>query len=354
MTRQAETDALIREINKDLKGGGVLRYASEIPIFQRVSTGSLAFDLALGGGFPMNVWNEIIGLESHGKTVLAMKTIAAAQAEDPEHTTLWIASEDFNRPWAEKNGVDTKRVVLAETNTMEDVYAMMIKALDKQTFDAIVLDSYPALIANAESDSTFMDVTVAVGARLTNKLMRKSTPAMRRDEGERPCLCLIINQWRDTISSIGDPRTTPGGRGKNFSYFTRLDVSRIGWIDGPGGVKVGQVIKIKTIKNKTAPPFRTAQTDFYFDDHSPFSAGQYDVVAEVNNIALVYEVVERHGSWYHFGGQKWEGKEKTMQALREDLDLQRQVDTEVRRRVLGIEPTLPKNVTKMRRAKRSA
>jgi recombination protein RecA len=350
VTRKAETDALIAEVNKEFKSD-VLKYASQIPIFQRVTTGSLAFDLALGGGFPMNTWNEIIGLESHGKTVLALKTIAAAQANDPTHMTLWIASEDFNKPWAQSLGCDTDRIILAETNIMEDAYAIMIKALDKQTVDAIVLDSYPALVATAEEDSTFMDVTVAVGARLTNKLMRVSPPAMRRKEEERPCLCLIINQWRDRIVQMGDPRTTPGGKGKNFSFFTRIDVVRDGWIEAPSKAKVGQVIKIKTLKNKTAPPFRTAQTNFYFDGFSPFSAGDYDIANEINNIALTYEIIERRGAWYHYGDEKWNGKEAVMQALREDLGLQRQVDIEVRRRVLGIEP--PK-VSKLRRTKRPA
>lgn len=348
MTRKAETDALIRDINKDLKSD-VLKYASEIPIFQRVSTGSLAFDLAFGGGFPMNTWNEIVGLESHGKTVIALKTIAAAQAIDPDHMTLWVASEDFNKPWAQSLGVDTDRVILAETNIMEQAYTIMIKALDKQSVDAIVLDSYPALTAMAEEDSTFMDVTVAVGARLTNKLMRVSPPAQRRLEGERPCLCLIINQWRDRIVQMGDPRTTPGGKGKNFSFFTRIDVVRDGWIEAPSKAKVGQVIKIKTLKNKTAPPFRTAQTNFYFDDFSPFAAGDYDIAAEINNIALTHEIIERHGAWYHYGDEKWNGREAVMQALREDLGLQRAVDTEVRRRVLGQEPA---KVTKLRRVRK--
>jgi recombination protein RecA len=350
VTRKAETDALIAEVNKELKSD-VLKYASQIPNFQRVSTGSLAFDLALGGGFPMNTWNEIIGLESHGKTVLALKTIAAAQALNPDHMTLWVASEDFNKPWAQSLGCDTDRIVLAETNIMEVAYALMIKALDKQSVDAIVLDSYPALVAMAEEDSNFMDVTVAVGARLTNKLMRKSTPSMRREEGERPCLCLIINQWRDRIVQMGDPRTTPGGKGKNFSFFTRIDVVRDGWIEAPSKAKVGQIIKIKTLKNKTAPPFRTAQTNFYFDDFSPFATGDYDIANEINNIALTYGVVERRGAWYHFGDERWNGKEAVMQALREDLGLQRQVDTEVRRRVLGIEPP---RVTRLRRAKKTA
>lgn len=345
MTRKDETDALIRDTNKAMKSD-VLRYASEIPTFTRATTGSLAYDLALGGGWPVNVWNEIIGLESHGKTVIALKTIAANQALDSSYRVLWVASEDFNRAWAETLGVQTDRVVLAETNVMEDAYAILLDALEKQSVDAVVLDSYPALSASAEADSTFFDATVAIGARLTNKLMRVSPPAQRRAEGERPCLCLIINQWRDTIGQYGDPRITPGGKGKNFSYFTRIDVVRDGWIEKPSKVKVGQVIKIRTVKNKTAPPLRVAQTNFYFDDDSPFHAGDYDTVAEISNIALTYEIIERHGAWYHYGTEKWNGKEAVLARMREDLGMQREIDTEVRRRVLG---QAPPNAAKIRR-----
>ena len=330
-----EIDALIEKVNKRLRSP-VLTYADKLQTFQRVVTGSLAYDLALGGGWPLNVWNEIIGLESHGKTVMALKTIAANQLSDPLYSVLWIASEDFNADWAMTLGVDLKRVVLAATNVMEDAYSIIIEGLESQAVDAIVLDSYPALVPAAEAEAEWGDATVAIGARLTNKLMRVSNPAMRRGEGERSCLCLIINQWRDKIGSfMGDPRTTPGGKGKNFSYFTRVEVVRDGWLEGPGKVKVGQTIKIRTVKNKTAPPLRVAVSDFYFEDQFPFTTGQYDTVAEVWNIATTYGIIERHGAWFHYGDQKWNGKEPVLQAMREDLDFQRAVDAQVRHHVLG-------------------
>jgi len=209
-----EIDALIDRVNKRLKTT-VLRYAHDVQSFHRTSTGSLAYDLALGGGWPLNVWNEIIGLESHGKTVMALKTIAAAQSVDPAHRTLWIASEDFNVPWSETLGVDTTRLVLAETNLMEDAYDIMIEGLDSKLFDAIVLDSYPALVPKDELEAVMGDWQVGLGARLTNKLMRKSSPAQRREPGERDCLCLIVNQWRDKVGVMfGDPAPRPAARGR--------------------------------------------------------------------------------------------------------------------------------------------
>ena len=229
----AEADALIASINKRLKSE-VLVYASRLQTFQRVTTGSLSFDLMLGGGWPLNCWNEIVGLESHGKTVMALKTLAANMAVDPDYTVLWVASEDFNKDWALTLGVDLNRVILAVTNLMEEAYSIVVEALDSQTFDAVVIDSYPALQPQAEADAAIEDWQVGVGARLTNKLMRVSPPAQRRKEGERNCLALIINQWRDRVGvTYGDPRTTPGGKGKNFSYFTRVEVVRDGWIEAP-------------------------------------------------------------------------------------------------------------------------
>jgi recombination protein RecA len=335
-----DLDALIAQINKEMKSE-VLVYASSLPSFQRVTTGSLSFDLALGGGWPLNCWNEIVGQESNGKTVMALKTIAANQYDNPEYRALWVASEDFNTDWAEKLGVDLTRVVLAQTNVMEDAYTIMLEALDSQTFDALVLDSYPALIPTSEGEGDMDTWVVGLGARLTNKLMRKSPPAQRRKADERNCLCLIINQWRDRIGVMfGDPRTTPGGKGKNFSYFTRVDVARDGWLeDSNTKVKVGLNIKILAMKNKTAPPQRTGVTPFYFTDHGPWHAGDYDVVTQLFNIGLTYDLIERKGAWYHYGEEKWNGKDAAIQSLGEDLDLRAQVEAEVRRLVLGIPAT---------------
>ena len=345
----SEVDALIARVNKHFKAD-VLVYASEIPTFQRVTTGSLSFDLMLGGGWPLNCWNEIIGNESHGKTVMALKTVAANMDLNDEYRCLWVASEDFNREWAEQLGVDLSRVVLAQTNVMEDAYTILIDALDSQTFDAVVLDSYPALVPSMEGEGAMDEFAVGVGARLTNKLMRKSPPAQRRKADERNCLALIINQWRDRIGVMfGDPRTTPGGKGKNFSYFTRVEVARDGWIEDGSKVKVGLNIKALGMKNKTAPPQRVGVTPFYFADQPPFYKGQYDGVTQLFNIGLTYDLIERKGAWYHYEGERWNGKEAAIQSLGSDLDLRRQVETEVRRLVLGVAPSDQPPASKKRR-----
>ncbi len=338
-----QIDALIEKVNKR-HGYEILSYADRLRTFQRATTGSLSFDLAFGGGWPLNTWNEIIGLESHGKTVMALKTIAANQALNPDYQTLWVASEDFNGEWARTLGVDTSRVVIAGTNVMEDAYTIMIEGLDSKEFDALVLDSYPALTPTSEAESAMDEWTMGLGARLTNKLMRVSPKSQRRVEGERDCLAIIINQWRDRIGvTYGDPRTTPGGKGKNFSFFTRVEVVRDEWLNGPNKVKVGQVIKIRLMKNKTAPPLRVAVTDFYFDNHFPFVAGDYDTVSEVWNIATTYDIVTRKGAWFYYGDQRWNGKDAVLQSLREDLGLRSELDSKVRKMAMhgSPEPEVP-------------
>jgi recombination protein RecA len=348
----AEVDALIAQVNKEMKSE-VLVYASEIPTLQRVTTGSLSFDLALGGGWPLNVWNEIIGLESHGKTVMALKTIAANQALNPNYQCMWVASEDFNADWAKELGVDLSRTVLAQTNVMEDAYTIMLNALDSQSVDAIVLDSYPALIPSGESTGGMDDWLPGLGARLTNKLMRKSPSAQRRSKDERDCLCLIINQWRDRIGVMyGDPRTTPGGKGKNFSYFIRIEVVRDEWILDAGKNKVGLIIKILAMKNKTAPPMRVGVAPFYFTDHGGYRKGYYDDVSQLWAVAMTYDIIERHGAWYHYQAQRWNGQAPVLQAMREDFDLRDSLEAEVRKLVLGDSPPAPPPLpTKTRKPK---
>ena len=141
--------------------------------------------------------------------------------------------------------------------------------MEERACDAVVIDSYPALVPSDEDEKIMMELTVGRGAYFTNKFMRKSYAAMARSlsEYDRPVLALFVNQWRERIGVfMGDPRTTPGGKGKNYSFLTRVEVAREEWLTTSAKVKVGQAIKARAIKNKTAPPQRVASVDFYFDD----------------------------------------------------------------------------------------
>ena len=328
MSLNPDAQRVIAELNKRF-GANTVVLGSQISsdTTPRMTTGSTTFDYVLGGGFPANQWNELIGEPSHGKTAIALKTIAANQEKNPEFTTVWVAAEQWVPAYAEMCGVDTGRVIVVETNIMEEAYDAVIAFAKSKSVDAIVIDSLPALTPAPEAEKNMDELTVGKGALLTNKFFRVVGDAMKRSlvEDERPVLGIVINQYRMKIGVMhGDPRTTPGGEGKNYAFFTRSEVRRDEWIEegtGTNKVRVGQRIKIRTIKNKTAPPQRIAYVDFYFQDSGLYSAGDYDFAKEVAALAIVKEIVERRGGWIYYGERKWQGQEAFVNSLREEVDL---------------------------------
>jgi recombination protein RecA len=180
------------------------------------------------------------------------------------------------------------------------------------------------LVPGDEYERSMDEFTVGLGARLTGKFFRKSSKAQRRSliEEERGCTGLIINQWREKIGVMwGDPRTTPGGKAKNFHYFTRVEVKKDEWLKD-GKSAVGQTIKGRTLKNKTYRPQQQAVVDFYFAETTGFRVGDFDTVKDVVNIAIACEVITRAGAFYSYKNEKWQGKEKVLDAMRADLDMQ--------------------------------
>jgi recombination protein RecA len=317
-------DSIISAINKKYGENIIVQgnqVKEEVP---RITTGILAYDLMLGGGWPANQWSEIIGDESSGKTALAYKTIAANQALDPEWVAMWIAAEEFVPDYAKAIGVDLDRLWVVETNIMEQVYDLIIRAMENRAVDCIILDSLPALVPGDEAEKMMDEFTMGLGARLTGKFFRKSSKAQKRSMvvEDRGCTGLIINQWREKIGVMyGDPRTTPGGKAKNFHYFARVEVKRDEWIkekDEP----VGQTIRARTMKNKTYRPQQVAVVDFYFSEANGFKLGEFDTIKDIVNICISVEIITRGGAYYNYNGQKWQGKEALLNAVREDLDMQ--------------------------------
>ena len=130
----------------------------------------------------------------------------------------------------------------------------------------------------------------------------------------------------------GDPRTTPGGEGKNYAFFTRCEIRRDEWIETGSGnnkTRIGQRIKVRTLKNKTAPPQRVAYFDFYFADGGPCSPGEYDFAKEIASLAVVMGVVDRKGGWFYYGERKWQGIETVIQSIREEVDLKEEIQKAV-------------------------
>ena len=327
-----EAKKVMALLNKKF-GDNVVVVASDIrsDLIPRITSGSTTLDYVLGGGFPGNQWNELIGEPSHGKTALALKTIAANQAKNPEHTTVWVAAEQWVPEYAEMCGVDTSRVIVIETSIMEEAYQSVIQFAESKSVDAIVIDSLPALSPAPEMEKDMSEATVGRGALLTNKFFRVVGTAMKRSlvEDERPVLGLIINQYRMKIGVMhGDPRTTPGGEGKNYAFFTRCEVKRDEWIEigsGTNKVRIGQRIKVRTLKNKTAPPQRLAYFDFYFAEGGDCAPGEFDFAKEVASLAVVKNIIQRKGGWYYFGERKWQGIEPVIQSIREEIELKEEL-----------------------------
>jgi recombination protein RecA len=331
-----EARKIVSQLNKKF-GTNVVVLASDIrsDIIPRITSGSTTLDFVLGGGFPGNQWNELIGEPSHGKTALALKTIAANQALNPDYTTVWVAAEQWVPDYAAMCGVDTERVIVIETSIMEEAYQAVIQFAESKSVDAIVIDSLPALSPMPEMEKDMSEATVGRGALLTNKFFRVVGTAMKRSliEDERPVLGLIINQYRMKIGVMhGDPRTTPGGEGKNYAFFTRCEIRRDEWIETGSGnnkVRVGQRIKVRTLKNKTAPPQRVAYFDFYFAEGGACQPGEYDFAKEIASLAVVMSVIERKGGWFYYNDRKWQGIDSVIQSIREEIDLKEAIQKAV-------------------------
>jgi recombination protein RecA len=324
----------ISKTNKQF-GIGTAITASEIVSPPRLTSGSLSLDVILGGGWPANgQWVEIRGKESAGKTAIAFKTIAANQRINQDFTTLWIAAEAYDVDQANALGVDNARVTVIPTQAMEFAFEMMVDGASSQEFDLIVLDSYPALVPDEEAEKSMDEFTTAMGARNFNKFIRKAGLASKRaaDGTDRPLTGIIINQYRDKIggfSRYGVPQTTPGGHGKDYFYYTIVKVARDDWITekrtgNPDPVAVGQTIKLTTEKNKANAPRQTISLDFYFREAPVigFHRGDYDSAKDFFTMGVLFGIIKKAGMWYSYNGEKWQGKEKALEAIRQDRALQ--------------------------------
>lgn len=287
-------------------------------IIPRISTGILSYDLALGGGWAKNQANEIVGPESSGKTATCFNAIAHQQKDDPDHRTLYVAAEEYVPSFAQMFGVNNAQVEVLETNAMETAFEVIIKAAENRAVDLIVIDSLPALVTEAEGEKSLTDgLIVSPGARIIGTFFKKWQKASRRslvDPGDRPITMVVINQWRDKIGVMfGDPRTTPGGKGKDYYFFTRTELGRQDWIQEVKSdltTRIGQTVAARTIKNKTYRPQQRAEFDFYFADGGGFHKGDFDVVKDVVNVALALDIFE--SPRYTFEGEKLAGKKEDL------------------------------------------
>lgn len=336
-----DVQAWIAQINKKA-GEGTVVLGSEVVVPRRFTSGDLALDIALGGGFAGNQWTELIGNESSGKTLTALLSIAANQREDPEFTTFWCAAEPYNTEYAEMIGVDNARVVVAPAaQAMEEGLELVEFATASKLYDCVVLDSYPALIPDEEWEKAMDEFTVGTGAKLFNKFWRKAGRASFRktDGSEKPFYGLIVNQFRDKVGAFsprGVPQTSPGGHGKDYAFYTRLKIQHKEFktekrpgVEKP--VVVGKTISVKTMKNKSTAPEQTAEFDFYFRN-APFSGhrrGEVDFAPEYIRFGKLFGIIGTRGSWLDFDGQSWKSKDDMAASLLEDITLREKLRDEV-------------------------
>jgi recombination protein RecA len=316
-------DAIVAKINKK-HGEGTIYRGSQIRDrkLPRITSGSLSLDDCLGGGWAANQWNEVVGSESGGKTGLVYMAIAANQRLDPDFLTVWVAAEEYVHEYADMWGVDDARMIIVDTNVMEDAYEAIFEFLESREVDAIVIDSLPQLIPMTEEEQDIDDWQVGLAARINGKFFRKGRTSMKRSQisevAERPVTGFIINQWRSQIGvRYGDPRTTPGGQAKDYAFFLRVEVRRDEWIEVAAKKRVGQSQVVRNIKNKTAPPSRYAHFDVYFDNvldeetgELLHAAGSIDTAKEVIALGTELEIIKRRGAYFDFpDGSTVKGKE---------------------------------------------
>jgi len=344
--------AIAAKINKDFKDEHLVVVASDIEpehAAPRITSGIIGLDVALNGGFPANRWTEIVGEESSGKTALTLKMVAANQARDPEWVCAWVAAEPFVADYAAQIGCDLSRIWLIDTNIMEEAYNVSLKYLESRNIDCLVIDSLPALTPDPEVERDMEDSLPGLAARLNNKFFRKARKAMKRSliEYDRPITGVVINQWRDKIGVMyGDPRTTPGGKGKNFEFFIRMEVARGDWIKddslkdysgkSPRPLQIGQELRYRIFKNKVGAPQRGGVVDYYFYDGvfkgKEHEAGEFDTIKEVVAIGRSMGVIfHRGGGNFEFGeDHKWRGEKNMIADIEDSPELAEAIMDEIR------------------------
>jgi len=316
--------ATLGQIEKQFGKGSVIRLGAQaVQAVPTISTGSISVDAALGiGGFPRGRISEIFGPESSGKTTLALQVVAEAQKAGG--MAAYIDVEHALDPvYARKLGVDVDNLLVSQPDYGEQALEITNALITSGSIDVLVVDSVAALVPKAELDGEMGDSFMGVHARLMSQAMRKLTGIVSKSN-----TCLIfINQIREKIGVMfGNPETTTGGRALKFYSSVRADIRRIAAIKD-GETVTGNRTKIKIVKNKMAPPFREAEFDIIYGEGI---SKEGDVV----DLGVQHNLVEKSGAWYSYKGERiGQGRENAKQFLRENADVFKKVDMELRKQL---------------------
>lgn len=308
------------KIDKDFGKGAIMRLGEDkIEDVAVIPTGSVGLNVALGvGGYPRGRVIEIYGPESSGKTTLAIHAMAEAQKQGGIAAII-DAEHAFDRFYAEKLGVDTDNLLIAQPDSGEQALDIADELIRSAAVDLIVIDSVAALTPKAEIEGEMGDNKVGLQARLMSQALRKLTATINKTQ----TTCIFINQLREKIGVMfGNPETTPGGNALKFYASVRLDIRRIGQIKDGDNV-LGNQVRVKVIKNKVAPPFRKAEFDLMFNEG-------ISKVGELIDLGVENGIVTKSGSFYSYNGNKLaQGRDAAKAVLRDNPDLADEIEAKV-------------------------
>ncbi len=319
--RKKALQTAIAQIEKQFGEGTIMFMGANRKMdVEHTSTGSLMLDLALGiGGLPKGRIIEIYGAESSGKTTLALHSVAEAQKAGG--TAAFIDVEHALDPvYAKRLGVNVDDLLVSQPDTGEQALEIIETLVRSGAVDIVVLDSVAAMATRAEIDGEMGDAHVGVQARLMSQAMRKLTAAISKTN----CICIFINQIREKIGVLyGNPETTPGGRALKFYASVRIDV-RKGEPLKNGAEIIGNRVKCKVVKNKVAPPFKTAEFDMLFGEG-------ISKLGEIIDCAVEFDIIKKSGSWFSYDDMKiGQGKDKVKEFLQNNKEICDEVEQKVR------------------------
>ena len=323
--------AALAQIEKQFGKGSIMRLGEGevIEDIEVVSTGSLGLDTALGvGGLPRGRVVEIYGPESSGKTTLTLQVVAEMQKLGG--TCAFIDAEHaLDTGYAQKLGVNLQELLISQPDTGEQALEIVDALVRSGSVDLVVIDSVAALTPKAEIEGEMGDSLPGLQARLMSQALRKLTGTIKKTN----TMVIFINQIRMKIGVMfGSPETTTGGNALKFYASVRLDIRRIGSIK-KGEEVIGNETKVKVVKNKVSPPFKTAEFDILYGEGISREG-------EIIDMGVEAKVLEKSGSWYAYNGEKiGQGKDNAREFLRENRDLAVEIENKVRLE-LGI-PLLP-------------
>ena len=326
VSKDKALEQVLSDIEKQFGKGSIMKLGDNKHMkVDVISSGCLSLDIALGvGGYPKGRIIEIYGPESSGKTTFALQAIA-------EHQKLggraaFIDAEHALDPvYAKALGVDTDSLILSQPDNGEQALEIVEALVRSNAIDIIVIDSVAALVPKAEIEGDMGDSHVGLQARLMSQAMRKLAGIINKSK----TVAIFINQIREKVGVMfGSPETTSGGRALKFYSTIRLDIRRVDQIK-QGSDPIGNLTRVKVVKNKVAPPFKIAEVDLIYGKGISYEG-------EVLDLATNLDIVDKSGAWFSYNGERLgQGRENVKELLRQNPSLAKEIEQKVREKMIG-------------------